>query len=75
MSPVLVITEQNRKPQAEGTSSDDRMDTDAAEDLYTDRQCRHILLQPFGERWKAELAVVRAALVEGSDMKGALILI
>ena len=46
--------------------------TDAAEDLYMDRQCRHILLQPFGERWEAGLSVLHAALVDGNDTSGAL---
>ena len=35
-----------------------------------DRQCRRILLQPFGERWEEELSVLQAALVNGSDTSG-----
>jgi len=56
--------------QADRQSESFTEDTDAADDLYTDKQRRHIMLQPFGERWEAELSALHAALVSGSDTSG-----
>jgi len=56
--------------QAAGDAQDIHEGPTAAEDLYMDRQCRHILLQPFGERWEAEVSLLHAAVVDGSDPSG-----